>query len=113
MRRCRQLRACRAARLLVFAVQAAQDTRRCREARNGTEAFISCGHDSMLPCHPKLVSDPFQPNMTGIDRFALVKAQVKLIPADRDLKRISCLDCKGFALGTDRYALSDVSSVCG
>jgi hypothetical protein len=44
----------------------------------------------------------------NLDRSALVKAQVELIPADRDLKRIGCLDRKGFAVGADRHAFSDV-----
>lgn len=42
-----------------------------------------------------------------------VKAQIELIPADRDIKRVSCLDRKGIALGAGRHALGDVSSVSG
>jgi hypothetical protein len=76
---------CWAVRLLVSAGQTAQDAQPCRQPRYGIEAFITCGRDPVLPCRPKLVSDPPQPNMIGTDRFALVKAQIKLIPADRDL----------------------------
>lgn len=74
------------------------------------ESLYPYGHGT---CRRDLVRDPPQPNMIGIDRSVLVKAQVELIPADRDLKRIRCLDRKGFALGTGCHALSDVSSVSG
>ncbi len=46
-RRCCQLRGCRAARLPVSAVQAAQDAQRCRQARNGIVTFIAAGAPSL------------------------------------------------------------------